>query len=150
MAKDCSPYLRRAVLARLKTAAAGGNPLPAASIYPPQRPANVAWPFVGYGVATTSPLRASGMDGATLDFAMHVFAATTGTGNATIGGEAKAGEIARWIAEQLDDAVLDLELRGCPFPAKAYLSWGGTQTIADDSDADAFHSIVSIAVTVSS
>lgn len=146
MAKDSSTYVRRAVIARLKTDAAGGEPLPASSIYPPQRPANVEWPFVGYGVDDTAPLRASGLDGATVTFAIHVYAAST----AELSGETRAKTIAAWVETLLDDAVLDLAAHGCPFAAKAYLTWRSSQTIQHASDADAFHTIVSIGVTVSS
>lgn len=146
MARDSGAFVRRAVIKRLKTAAAGGDPLPATSIYPPQRPANVPWPFVGYGVDDTAPLRASGMDGATVAFALHVYAAT----DAEVGGETRVKGIARWAAELLDDAVLDLMAHGCPFPAQAFVTWGSTQTIQHGDDADAFHSIVALSVTISS
>ncbi len=124
--------------------------VPAGSIYPPQRPPNPEWPFVGYGVPIVSPFGASCLDGCTVGFVGHVYAETTGEGAETVQGEQRASEIAQRVVAALD-APLDLAaLVDCPYPATAHVTWTGTQVIQDGSEADRFHAIVSFEVTVSS
>lgn len=124
--------------------------VPASRIYPPQRPPNPEWPFVGYGVPVVSPFTASCLDGATVSFAGHAYAETTGEGDQTVQGELLASDIAQRMAEAIS-APLDLAaLVDCPYPAVAHVTWTGTQVIQDGSEADRFHAIVSFDVTVSS
>lgn len=149
MARDSKLYVRKAVVFAWKGYAPLVALVPAASIYPPQRPANVAWPFVGYGVPDARPFLASGMDGSTVEFAGHVYAETGGTGGATVDGETFAGQVAEQLVYALGQP-LDLAARGCPWPATAHVTWTGTQVIQHEQEADRFHAIVGFRVDVSS
>lgn len=149
MAKDSSLYVRQSALQRMKAAPAIVADVPAARVYPPQRPANPLWPFIGYGVPTSAPFTASCLDGATITVAVHVYAETTGEGDDTVGGEELAQRIAANVAAVLEGSY-DLADTDCPWPATAHFAWTGTQVIQDGADADAFHGIVSFDVTVSS
>lgn len=145
MARDSSAYVRRGVLATWKRFAPLTALVPAARIYPPQRPPNPVWPFVGYGVPIVGPFAASCLDGCTVTFAGHAYA-ETGPGSE---GETLAGDIASEMVDALE-APLDLQEFGCPYPATAHVTWGGTQVIQDGTEADRFHAVVSFSVTVSS
>lgn len=149
MAKDSSPYVRQAVVAAWKAYAPLLALVPASRIYPPQRPPKPQWPFVGYGVPVSAPFIASCLDGATITFAGHAYAETTGEGAETVQGELRASEIAERMVTALA-APLDLAAAGCPYPAVAHVTWTGTQVIQDGSEADRFHAIVGFDVTVSS
>jgi hypothetical protein len=118
--------------------------VPADRVYPPQRPANPVWPFIGYGVPTSGPFVASGMDGSALTVAIHAYAETTGEGAETVGGEELAHRIAAAIVDAMGEGA-SLSDYDCPYPATAHFSWTGTQVIADG---DAFHAIVSYAISV--
>lgn len=151
MARDSSLYVRRAVLAAWKGYAPLLALVPAARIYPPQRPPNVAWPFVGFGVTTGTPFGASCLDGCTVAFAGHAYAETTTAGGATIEGEPQANEIAGAMVDALATPLnLAAAPANCPYPATAHVTWTGTQVIQDGSEADRFHAVVSFTVTVSS
>lgn len=149
MARDSSPYVRRAVIAAWKGYAPLTALVPADRIYPPQRPANPVWPFVGYGVPVVTPFGASCLDGCAVAFAGHAYAETRSAAGATIEGETRAGKIAREMVDALE-APLDLQENGCPYPATAHVTWTGTQVIQDGSEADRFHAVVGFIVTVSS
>jgi hypothetical protein len=150
VARDSSPYVRQAVVAKWKAHAPLLALVSAGSIYPPQRPPNPPWPFVAYGVPQVEPFGASCLDGCTVSFAGHAYAETGGAGVDTVQGEQLAGEIAQRMVDALD-APLDLAaLADCPYPATAFVTWSRTQVIQDDSEADRFHAIVSFDVTVSS
>lgn len=150
MARNSSLFVRRAGLTLL----AGDAALTAIvgpRIYPPQRPAEPQWPFVGWGVPIVGPFEASCMDGNESDLAVHAYAATEGTGAQTISGEEQATEIAARIETVLADAgEVDLTAHGCPFPATAHFTWLQTQVIQDGAEADAFHAIVQFRVNVAS
>lgn len=92
MANDSTPYLRPAVLGVLATAAAVTDLIPAERHYPGQRPPNPVWPFLAYGSPSAVPFTASGLDGATVSVAVHVYAATSGQGEDTVPGEDFAAE----------------------------------------------------------
>lgn len=118
-------------------------------VYPPQRPANPVWPFVAWGVGITGPFEASCMDGSEIDLVLHAYAATDGTGGATIAGEEQANEIAGLAVNALVDAgEIDLTDYGCPYPATAYFTWQQTQVIQDGAEADAFHALASLRVNI--
>ena len=138
--------VKRATIAALKQAAPLGG-VPAARVYPPQRPAQPQWPFVGYGVAIEAPFGASCLDGSDITVAVHAYARTTGTGADTVSGEDAAQAIVDAVAAVLDGATLEL---GGDRPATAHYTKTGAQVIQDGTEADAFHGIVSLRVTVSS
>lgn len=107
------------------------------------------WPFVGYGVPVVTPFGASCLDGCTIALAGHAYAETGTTGGGTVEGETLASDIAREMVDALA-LPLDLETAGCPYPATAHVTWTGTQVIQDGSEADRFHAVVGLNVTVSS
>ena len=154
MAKDSSQYVRPAVLRLLKRAPTVTVLVPADRIYPPQRPATPDWPFIGYGVPSAVPFGASCLDGSAISVAIHAYAETTGEGDDTVGGEEMAQAIIAVVAAVLggeEGAEIDLvELGGCPYPAKAYISWTGSQVMQDGADANAFHAWATFTITVSS
>lgn len=150
MPRDSTPYVREAVIATWKGYAPLLALVPEARIYPPQRPPAPAWPFVAFGRPISGPFGASCLDGCTVTFAGHAYAETGGTGAGTVQGDKRAQEIAGLMAAALADP-LDLQaLTDCPYPATAFVTWNGTQTIQDGSEADRFHAIASFGVTVSS
>ncbi len=150
MARDTSLYVRRAGLSLLWAdadlhAAVGGR------IYPPQRPSDPTWPFVGWGVPIVGPFEASCLDGAEIDFAVHTYAATDEDGAETVSGEELATELCGHVARVLAEAgEVDLAPHGCPFPATAHFTWRSSQVIQNGSEADAFHGIVSMRANVAS
>jgi len=124
-------------------------------VYPPQRPANVDWPFVGVGVPIAAPFAASGMDGSTTTIAVHAYAETGGVGDDTVSGEEMAAAIIRVCVALLGgedgaEVQLDGDDTDCPFPAKAYITWTGSQVLQDGGDASAFHAFATFDVSVSS
>ena len=149
MASETPLYVRRAGLSLLRadddlTGLVGDR------MYPPQRPANPVWPFIGWGVAIDVPFSASCLDGNQITVAVHCFAATTGTGvgGGTISGEERAGAIAsRVVAVLIEAGEVDLGPHGLD-DATAHFTWQSTQVIPDPAEADAFHAIVSLRVTV--
>lgn len=151
MAKDSSLYVRKGVI-RLLKATPALVAIVGDRVYPPQRPANPLWPFVGYGVPTVAPFVASCLDGCEVRPAIHVYAATEGSGAATISGETRAHELLALVAATLDGAVIDLAAAeiGCPYPATAFLEWGSTQVIQDQASPAAFHGIGLFDIAVSS
>lgn len=150
MPRDSSDYLRRSAIAAWKAYAPLVALVPAARVYPPQRPPQPEWPFVGFGVPIVRPFSASCMDGCNVVFAGHAYAETTGEGAETVQGEPRAKEIAARMVDALLAAPLDLEAHGCPYPAIAHVTWTDTQVIQDGSEADRFHAIVGFDVTISS
>ena len=73
MANNSAKYVKRAAIAAL-TAAAPVAGVPAARVYPMQRPATLVWPWIGYGAPITAPFGASGLDGSDITVAIHGFA----------------------------------------------------------------------------
>lgn len=149
MAKPNVTYAKRAALAALAAAAPLGG-VPAERIYPPQRPANVVWPFIGYGVPITTPFGATCLDGTDIEVAVHAYAETTGEGVATVEGEDAAQAIIDAIEAALDGATLELAPHGSPHPATAHFTLLGSQVIQDGAEADKFHGFARFRITVSS
>lgn len=156
MAHDASPYIRQAVVARLRAAVVAGEPLPAAQIWPQKAPADAPYEKLQYGQPVTTPFVAGCLDGSVTVFAVHSFAETTGTGAQTVAGERRAGDLAAWAASVLGGSdehapAIDLQAESdCPYPATAHLEWTGTQVFSDGSGADAFHGIATFSATVTS
>jgi hypothetical protein len=148
VAQNSSLYARRAGLSLLKGTSALAA-IVGARVYPPQRPADPVWPFVAWGVPIVGPFEASCMDGAEIDFALHAYAATEGTGGSTVAGEERAGQIADLaVAALVNAGEVDLTDYGCPYPATAHFTWQQTQVIQDGAEADAFHAIATMRCNV--
>lgn len=167
MARDSSIYARRAGLTLLKgdaeLAAIVGD-----RVYPPQRPSEPQWPFVGWGVPIIAPFEAVCLDGNDIDLAVHAYAATEGYAETvtfsdgstfdngaglesglTFSGEETATRIAERVAAVLVDAgEIDLTAYGCPYDAVAHFTWQQTQVIQDGAEADAFHAIATFRLVV--
>lgn len=156
MAHDATPYIRQAVVARLKAAVVGDAPLPAGAIYPAKAPPSAPYEKLQFGQPVTIPFLAGCLDGTTTTFAVHSYAETTGEGDDTVGGERRAGDLAAWAAQVLggdDERGLSLDLQAttdCPYPATAFFEWTGTQVFGDGLGTDAFHGIATFSATVSS
>ena len=148
MARDSTLAVQEAVLAFLGEQATVVALVPSDRHYPPQRPANPLRPWLGYGVSDTAPFLASCLDGSEISVRVHNYTETTGEGDETIPGEDMAHAINRVVAGALDGATLELE--GLDYPATAHIEWTGSQVLQDGADADAFHGIVSLTITVSS
>lgn len=154
MAHDASPYIRQAVVARLKGAVVADAPLPAAQIWPQKAPADAPYEKLQYGQPVTTPFRAGCLDGSSTTFAVHSFAETTGEGEETVQAERRAHDLAAWAAGVLgsgDERGVTLDLQAesdCPYPATAHLEWTGTQVFADGLGTDAFHGIATFTATV--
>lgn len=147
MARNAAPYLQRGVIAAWKAYVPLTDLVPAARIYPLQRPPNPVWPFAAFGVPLTAPFYLSCVDGSSVAFAGHAYAETSGEGAQTIAGEERAQEIAAQLVNALD-LTIDLQNHGAPWPAIAHVTWTGTQVIRDDTDAAKFHGIVNFEATV--
>lgn len=150
MSKNSDLYVKRATIAALKAAADVVALVPAARVYPLQRPADPAWPFIGYGVPIAEPFTASCLEGSQSTVAVHDYAETTGAGVDTKSGEDTALAINAAIEAALDGAAIDLTAHGCPYPATAHYTCVGSQVIQDGNEADKFHGFVSFRITVSS
>jgi len=148
VALDPTPYVREAVVALLKAAAAP-RPVPSTRVYPQETPPDPVWPFVKYGLPNSTPFVASCLDGANVDFSVHAFAASDATG----GGEEKAGAILRWIVAVLSSAspVNMQDVTTCPFPATLFFEWTRSQVFRDSpTSSSAFHGVASFTATVAS
>lgn len=149
MANNSAKYVKRAAIAAL-TAAAPVAGVPAARVYPMQRPATLVWPWIGYGAPITAPFGASCLDGSDITVAIHGFAETTGSGAQTVSGEDAAHDINAAVEAALDGATIDLAAHGCPFPATAHFTSTGGQVIQDGREAGKFHGFVNFRIVVSS
>jgi hypothetical protein len=151
MARDSSPFVQQAALVLLKRAPTMTVLVPVERIYPPQRPPNPTWPFVGVGEAIATPFLASGMDGSGTSLAIHAYAETT---DDTDGREFAAAMLRVIVAllggEDGAEVPLQGDLSDCPYPATAYFTWTGSQVVQDGADASAFHGFATFDVSVSS
>lgn len=144
---DSALFIRQAGLAFLKAEPTVVALVPAERIWPAQRPPNPTWPFISWGVSIAVPFAAACLEGATIDVAVHAYAATTDEA----GGEDLASAIARVVANVLHGRALPLDgASDCPVAATAFFEWQRTQVIQDGADADAFHAIVQFSISVSS
>lgn len=150
MAKNSALFVKRAAIATLKTAAGVIALVPAARVYPMQRPPTPVWPWIGYGAVIGAPFVASCLDGSDLTVAMHGFAETTGTGAGTVPGEDAAHNINAAVEAALDGATIDLTAHGCPYPATAHFTSTGNQIVQDVAGPDKFHGFVTFRILVSS
>jgi hypothetical protein len=145
MSHDFRIPVRKAILSALKADDAVTALVPAAQIYPARTPAEPQWPFQRYGIASFLPLKSSGEDGQVIATAVHSFARAT---DSQPDGEQAASDIAAATAALLDGPegkglVLDLG-EG----TTAIVRVEGGRTLQDE-EADDWHSITNIEVTVS-
>lgn len=151
--RDAKLYARRAGIARIKAAPTVTVLVPAAQVYPGQRPPNPPYPFIAWGTGETVPFVASCLNGSQIAVRVHVYGETTGEGDDTVPGEDLVDSICRVLVALFggDDGVeMELAGTGCPWPATAHVQWAGTQVIPDRADGSAWHGIVSLVITVSS
>lgn len=143
MARDSTPYVEQAVVSLLEATPGLLALVPAANIWGRQRPAGVAWPFVAYGQPVTGPFGAACVDGSSTSVAVHAYAETSGEGVATVNGSTRASEIVSAIVDALGgETGADIDLQAlslCPYPARAHITWTGSQCVQDGAEADAFH-----------
>jgi hypothetical protein len=136
---------RAAILSALKADQTLTALVPAARIYPARPPASPGWPFIRYGIASDLPWKSSGEDGQVISTAVHCFARAT---DADPDGERACDEIKGAIAAILDGPQgkgLALNL-GEGITASVIVEGG---RILADEEADDWHGIVNIEVTVS-
>lgn len=155
MAKQSDFYVQQATIVLLKRAPTLTVLVPAERVYPPERPPNPTWPFVGVGETIVTPFLAAGMDGSATSLAVHAYAETTGEGNDTVDGRAMAQAILRVVVavlggEQGAEVQLQGDLSDCPYPATAYFTWTGSQIVQDGTDGSAFHAFATFDISVSS
>lgn len=144
MRLDNAPLARRAGLTLLRADSAL-TALVGDRVYPEQRPAKVVWPFLAWGVMIETPFEAACMTGSQIDFAIHAYAETTGTGGSTVAGEKRAREIANLAVSILVDAgEIDLADHDADYPAKLHFTWAQTQAIQDRTEADAWHAFATM------
>ena len=137
MAKDTTTAVRRVVLPRLKTDAELLALVPVASIHPQETPALPTFPFVRYGAPSLLPVRAIGMDGADVSFAVHAFSKGRVAGGKLVEtAEDHAARIGAAIAKALDAAILTAGGVG-----QVKVRWRGSQLLQDPAEAGCFHSV---------
>lgn len=127
MASDPTLPLRQAIVAHLRADSAMTAVLAADHLHGERTPATVEWPFVRYGQAEI------GQTGGFVP--LHAFSKATFTD--------EVATIAAALVASLDGVTLILT-----DGRKATLDWGGTQVIPDAAEADAWHAIVRMGVTV--
>lgn len=110
--KGLQRLVRRDVLAKLKTSpgVTAADLVPAASIYGQDPGREPAWPFIKCGPPQTLPMRASCVDGASVNFGLHAFSRgrRNGSGQLIETAEDHAGRIGAAIEAAIDRARSDL------------------------------------------
>lgn len=140
MAKDAALYVRRAVVSTLKAEAAVAD-IVASRVYGLNPPATPTWPFVKMQPPTSTPIRATGLDGSRIAFRVSGFAKGP--------DESEAAILADAIAGCLDGQSLPLP--DAPWPARLTdIRWTGTQIIPDAEEASAWHAFLNFEATVTS
>lgn len=138
---DLTTELRRACLIKLKADEDLLAILPKTSIYGgvavPIAPAtSVPWPFVKWGVPSSTPLEATCMTGEEIRVAVHGFARARKNGTTTVEtGEDHAGRLAGAIKRALNKNRLALP------SGYATLRYVGGQRLIDGNEADDWHVI---------
>ena len=136
MAIDSTLEVRRAIITLAAANVALTELVPAANIHPQTTPANPTWPFIRCGAPSVLPRRASCVDGALIDMAMHGFAKPREDGGQVVEtAEDHAGRIGAAIARAIDGKRVPLD--------NGYLAftWRGSQLLQDPEEADAFHTV---------
>lgn len=134
MPRDYSLELRQRTVATLKAYAPLTALVSAGSIYGEQTPAGVQWPFIRYGLSIAGAWEATGqLDGSTHRVTLHAFS----HGPYTVAIYRIAAEaVAAMDTLTMTESVIDLQ-------------WVGTQVLRDTDEADDYHAVIEIDVTVS-
>lgn len=134
-AKGLQRLVRRDVLAKLKANAGVLALVSATSIHTQDPGAEPAWPFIKTGSPQSLPLRASCVDGATVNFGIHAFSRGRRTGAALVEtAEDHAGRIGAAIEAAVDRARSDL-------PGVGHVSYrlADMLLMVDGAEPGAFH-----------
>jgi hypothetical protein len=123
--------LRQAIIQHLRGDADLTALVPAVRIYGQRTPAQLTWPFIGYGAPSESPVRA----GTQIRITMHAFSKAQ--------FEDEASNIVAAMQKSLENAVLDVGAG-----LKAYLAYVGSQILADPAEADAWHGVATWNATI--
>lgn len=105
--------------------------------YGMRTPADVIWPFTSFGSPDALPFRGQCLDGATVGFSIHSFSKAK--------FEDECASINAVLASALDGKTVTLDT---DYPAKAHLSWKGSQVIPDAAEASAWHGVNRFEATI--
>ncbi|WP_375248308.1 DUF3168 domain-containing protein [Sphingomonas sp.] len=144
MAQDFTMPVRDAVMRTLAASPAVTVLVPASSQYRGTVPVGRTFPFTRYGAPIAVPLRASGLDSATIRFTIHSFTKplNDASGRVLRPAEDQSHIIAAAIASALDDRVLRLD------GYTASIVWTGTNQLQDPAEADVWHAVTSFSADV--
>lgn len=134
MASDHTLTMREAIVQKLQAAAVVTALVPSASIYGEQPPAAPSWPFIRYGMPTTTAYESSCGDGSEHDIMIDVFA--HGPGMDTCAKACAA------VAMALDNAALAVDPLGL-----LGIDYVSTQIIRDGAEMSAYHGMVRFSAT---
>jgi hypothetical protein len=134
---DGEGSLREAIVTDLKADGALTTIVPAARVYGMRQPADTDWPFTRYGAPSSSPRRATCLDGSDVDITLHAFSKQP--------FEDECAEMVAAMASRLDGKVLHL-----PDGARAHMRWTGNQIIPDAAEASAWHGLSRFVATITS
>ncbi len=130
---------RRAILTRLKAYPGLLVLVPAAEMHGQVPLTTPNMPFVKTGAPSSTPIKGSCIDGATVSIAVHAFARArkNGSGHVIETAEDHASRIGEQIEKALDDKADDVTVAA----ADARLRYRITdqQLLVDAADSDAFH-----------
>ena len=131
---------RRAILTRLKAHAGLLAIVPAADIHGQAPLATPAMPFVKTGAPSSTPIKASCLDGATVNIPIHAFARArkNGFGDRIETAEDHASRIGEQIEKALDDKA-DLVSVVTADDVRLRYRITDQQLLVDGADSDAFH-----------
>ena len=144
MASDYTLPVREAVMRALASSALAAL-VPVGSQYRGTVPAGRTFPFTRYGAPIAVPLRASGLDSATVRFTLHSYTKPLyGPDGAMLTpAEDRSHAIAAAIVGALGDR--SLLLAG---GLRAAVVWIGTNQLQDPSEADCWHAVASFSADV--
>lgn len=137
MAHDPTLPLRQAVITTLRNDAGLIALVPEERNYGMRTPPTPDWPFTRYGSPDALPFRGQCLDGATVTFSVHSFSKEE--------FEDECASINAALASALDGKTVTLDT---DYPAKAHLSWKGSQVIPDAAEASAWHGVNRFEATI--
>lgn len=129
MAYDHTLTMREAIVQKLQAAAPVTALIPPESIYGEQPPAAPAWPFIRYGMPTTTQYESSCGEGSEHDIMIDVFAYGPGMD--------MCAKICAAVGMALDNASLAIDPLGL-----VSIDWTGSQIIRDGAEMSAYHGMV--------
>jgi hypothetical protein len=128
--RDHTLALRQAIVEKLKANGSAVAGLVEGRVYGQKSPADPTFPFVRYGVPSTSPYEATGwFPGSSHSIALHAFSQGP--------GEDKCAALAAAIVAELEDDDLPLEDVGL-----VAIEWVSTQVLPDLGATDAWHAVI--------